>query len=52
MEQVTYTLDNMNDLDDVARYIGNGSNISVSEKSNVVAKKWIPEDFVFPKDHN
>ena len=41
----------MNDLDDFARY-PNGSKISVSEKSNVIAKKWIQEDFVFPKDHN
>ena len=42
----------MNDLDDFARYIENGSKISASEKSNVIAKKWILEDFVFPKDHN
>ena len=42
----------MNDLDDIARFIENGSKIYVSEKSNVITKKWIPEDFVFPKDHN
>ena len=42
----------MNDLDDFARYIENGSKISASEKSNVIAKKWIPQDFVFPRDHN
>ena len=52
MEPVTCSLDIMNDLDDFARYIENGSKISASEKSNVIAKKWIPEDFVFPKDHN
>ena len=52
MEPVTCSLDIMNDLDDFARYIENGSKISASEKSNVIAKKWIPEDFVFSKDHN
>ena len=52
MEPVTCSLDIMNDLDDFARYIENGSKISAPEKSNGIAKKWIPEDFVFPKDHN
>ena len=52
MEPVTCSLDIMNDLDDFARNIENGYKISASEKSNVIAKKWIPEDFVFPKDHN
>ena len=52
MEPVTCSLDIMNDMDDIARYIENGSKISASEKSNVIAKKWIPEDFVFPKDRN
>ena len=52
MEPVTCSLDIINDIDDFARYIENGSKIYASEKSNVIAKKWIPEDFVFPKDHN
>ena len=52
MEPVTCSLDLMNDLDDFARCIENGSKRSASEKSNVIAKKWIPEDFVFSKDHN
>ena len=52
MGQVTCSIDIMSDMDDFARYIGNVYNISASEKSNVIAKKWIPEDFVFPKDHN
>ena len=52
MEPVTCSLDIINDLDDFARYIENGSKISASEKSNVIAKKWIPVDFVFPKDYN
>ena len=39
MEPVTCSLDIMNDLDDFARYIENGSKISASEKSNVIAKK-------------
>ena len=52
MEPLTCSLDIMNDLDNFARYIENGSKISASEKSNVIANKWIPEDFVFPKDHN
>ena len=52
MEPVTCSLDIMNDLDDFARYIENGSKISALEKSNVIAKKWIKEVFVFPKDHN
>ena len=50
MEPVTCSLDN--NMDDFARYIENGSKIYASEKSNIIAKKWIPEDFVFPKDHN
>ena len=52
MEPVTRSLDIMNDLDDFAWYIENGSKISASEKSNVIAKKWIPEEFIFSKDHN
>ena len=52
LEPVTFSLDIKNDVDDFARYIENRSKISASEKSNVIAKKWIPEDFVFPKDHN
>ena len=52
MEPVTCSLDITNNMDDFARYIENGSKIYASEKSNVIAKKWIPEDFVFPKDHN
>ena len=52
MEPVTCSLDIMNDLDDFGRYIENGSKIFASEKINVITKKWIPEDFVFPKYHN
>ena len=52
MEPVTCSLDIINNMDDFARYIENGFKMSASEKSNVIAKKWIPEDFVFPKDHN
>ena len=45
MEPVTCSLDIMNALDDFARYIENGSKISASEKSNVIARcktyKWL-----------
>ena len=52
MEQVTCSLDIMTDMDDFARYIEDGSKFYVSEKSKEVAKKCVPDDFVFPKDHN
>ena len=49
MEPVTCSLDIMNDLDDFARYIENGSKISASEKSKSLQRNGYRRILYFQK---